>query len=766
MLIIVESPAKAKTISQIVGKKHIVKASVGHIRSISTDKKNSKGAKLEIAGIDIDNDFLPIYTIDESKSKVVSELKKLAKASKNEILFATDADREGEAISWHLAKVLGIKNLDSIQRLEFHEITKKAIEEAIANPRKLNHKLVSAQQARQVLDKLVGFKLSPVLWNTLGNRKLSAGRVQTPALALIVQRENEIQSFVPEEYWTVEGDFDVSQANSPLVIDYIRSKENEVEEESKNDETNSKKTSFLSSLSLYAHKGTKIDEKITDKSILTNCESTLKNYQSFVVSASSISQEISKSKPPFITSTLQQVASNKLGYTPKQTMQIAQKLYEGMEIDGANKALITYMRTDSFNLSQEALESAREYIRFSYKEYLPEKPKIYTSKSRNAQEAHEAIRPTDPMLSPAQLEGKLESKYLKLYTLIWKQMIASQMSDEIRMRLKFGLKNEVNDEFRGSVAWTTHAGFKALLDPSSINTQQHSLAVGTTLYLNSLSIYEKQTLPPSRYTPASLISKLELLGIGRPSTYASIISTLQEREYIEMLNRSMKPTVLGMKVGELLIENFDRITNSELTAYMENELDSISRGEKEYKQVLTDFWQPFKDQVEKKTFIIQDNREKYSSKSTDELCPVCSSKMTIKLGRFGEYYQCDAHKEHIFAINYKEVEKALTDAQKEFGYQLGEKKCEECGKDLIIRVSKSTLNPYIACPDYRVGNKHTVLAVHYGQCPKCEKEGRTGSKQGVLIKKTSKFKKPYLMCSLPKEVCGYIQDGIKKQSET
>jgi DNA topoisomerase-1 len=755
MLIIVESPAKAKTISQIVGKDHTVKASVGHIRGLSKDKKNSKGDKLEIAGIDIDNNFAPLYQVDEEKKKVVTELKKLAKAAKDGILFATDADREGESISWHLAEVLGIKDKSKVRRLEFHEITKKAIQDAIANPRDLNMMLVSAQQARQVLDKLVGFKLSPVLWTAMGNRKLSAGRVQTPALALICQREHEIINFVPEDFWNVEGDFAEKDGGKPTITT-VREDDEKEAKESRN---------FLNEISLYAHNGEKVGEKISDKKVISGIQTSLVDHYTFSVASSAIKKETSKTKPPFITSSLQQAASNKLGMTPRQTMQIAQKLYEGIPIDGKNQALITYMRTDSYNLSEESLVAARKYISLKFDQYLPKESKKYTSKSRNAQEAHEAIRPTDPLRTPESLRGKLDPKFLKLYTLIWKQMIASQMTDEVRERLSFSLINEVNDEFRGSVAWTIHDGFKALLDPDSLQKQSYSLEVGTTLYLDTVSIYEKQTQPPSRYTPASLISKLESLGIGRPSTYASIISTLQDRNYVEMEKRSMKPTTLGLKVGDLLIENFDSVTSSELTAYMESELDAVSRGEKEYEEVLTKFWGPFKKQVEQQTKEIQENRSKYNTSETDEKCPICGSEMELKLGRFGEYLQCTTHKEHMFAKNYKEVAAALAKAHEEFDDQAKGQTCEECGKDLIVRVSKSSLNPYIACPDYRVGNKHTVKPVNYGPCPKCEKEGRSGDKQGVLVKKKSKFKKAFIGCNLPADTCGYIQKN-DEQKET
>jgi DNA topoisomerase-1 len=754
MLIIVESPAKAKTISQIVGTAHTVKASVGHIRSLSDKKKTEDGRKLEISGIDIDNDFYPIYDIDEGKIQVVKDLKKLAKAAKDGILFATDPDREGEAISWHLAEVLGIKDLTKIKRLEFHEITKKAILEAINSPRELNFTLVEAQKARQVLDKLVGFKLSPVIWQVIGNRHLSAGRVQTPALALICEREKEILAFVPEEYWEISGIFEENKVEIKSKIIKFDDKSEKLEEEIEELE---EKFQFR----LVKSKGEPLPKKIsTESEVQKLIEGIVKDNKFQIISDKETTENI-KPKPPFITSTLQQAASSKLGFTPKMTMQLAQKLYEGIEINGQLTALITYMRTDSLNLSTESIESARNFISSKYPQFLPQTPRFYKTKSRNAQEAHEAIRPVNPLLTPAQLLNKIDNKLFRIYELIWKQMVSSQMTDEVRLRQTFVLENSNKDGFSGSIVNTVSLGFRALYVDSKEKVES-SYKLNDYLYLSQLLNEQHFTKPPSRFSPASLIKKLEELGIGRPSTYASIISTLQDREYIEIQKNSIFPTTLGMKVGQLLTDNFRQVTQKELTANLEEELDAISRGEKKYAEVVSEFWNPFKAEVEEKSQKLSNERAKYLTSPTNVKCPECGSEMELKLGRFGEYYQCLSTKEHQFQKNFREYNEAIAKARVEFADQAKDQVCQECGKNLIVRVSKSSLNPYIACSDYMVGNKHTVMPINYGKCPKCEEDGRTGKEQGVLLKKKGRGAKSFVSCSLPPKVCGYIQDTKKE----
>jgi DNA topoisomerase-1 len=747
MLIIVESPAKAKTISKIVGSKHQVKASVGHIRSISNEKKTDDGRRLEINGIDIEKDFKPIFVLDDGKKKVVSELKTLAKAAKDGILFATDEDREGEAISWHLAEVLKL-DPTKIQRLVFHEITKNAILKAMESPRPLDTKLVSAQQARQVLDKLVGYKLSPVLWSVMNNNHLSAGRVQSPALRLICEREKEILAFVPTEYWEIHGLFDGQKNTEKPDLKLI---------------TDDKEKSSLRKLfenqpqnwlALTKIGGKKVPKELSDKKEIQNLLERVGNLPEFKVVSLEEKTEYGRTKPPFITSTLQQAASSRLGFTPKQTMSVAQKLYEGIQIDGEPTALITYMRTDSTNLSAESIAATRKYISSKYPKFLPEKPKFYASKSRNAQEAHEAIRPVDPLLTPEKLKNKLEPNFWKLYDLIWRQTISCQMTDEVRNRLSFEVENSAKDVFNGSIAWTVSAGFKAVYDPSSITEKPDNIILqkDQDIYLRQVAALQNFTKPPSRYSPASLIKKMEELGIGRPSTYASIISTLTDRNYAEIKQNVIYPSTLGIKVSDLLTENFTEVTGSELTANMEDNLDQISRGEKEYKQVLSEFWINFKQQVESQSPKVSEFKSKYQTTQTDVLDPKFGEAMVLKVGRFGEYYQNPNHPESIYPKNFREVEAALAIATEQFKDQIVGKVCDECQKPLIVRVSKATLNTYIACPDYKVGNKHTVLSVNYGPCPKCANEGRNG----VLVKKTSRGR-TFLSCSLPRGDCGFTE---------
>ena len=447
-------------------------------------------------------------------------------------------------------------------------------------------------------------------------------------------------------------------------------------------------------------------------------------------------------------------------------MQLAQKLYEGISIDGSPTALITYMRTDSVNLSQDSIEACRKYIAGRFGEYLPEKPKYYKGKSRNAQEAHEAIRPTDPSQTPEMLKTKLDPQMWRLYDLIWRQTVASQMTDEKRMRLTITTVNTSEDEFSGSISWTTHAGFKAISGEATKPKPTINLQEKAKIYLENLFYQQKFTKPPSRYSAASLIKKLEELGIGRPSTYASIISTLQDRGYVDAISKSMEPTTLGMTIAKLLSENFERITDERFTAQMEDSLDDISRGENSYEKVLEAFWSEFKPEVETKMDELKEKRESYTSQSSDEKCPTCAGDMNVRLGRFGEYLQCQNDKSHMFALNYREYEASLKEAKALFENQTEGKFCEDCKKQLIVRVSKNTLNPYLACETYKVGNKHTVMNVHYGPCPQCKDEGRVGENAGNLIIKKSRNKAQanYWQCELGKKKCEYTtkENPLKK----
>jgi DNA topoisomerase I len=747
MLIIVESPAKAKTISKIVGSGYKVKASVGHIRKISDDKKTKDGKALEINGIDIDNDFTAIFEVDPKKKDVVSELKKLAKTEK-EILFATDFDREGEAISWHLTEILGIKDKSTVKRLEFHEITKKAILEALANPKPLRMGLVEAQKARQVLDKLVGYKVSPLLWRAMGKNNLSAGRVQSPALKLLVDREKEIMAFVPEEYWLVKGAFGGTE--DKLVIN-----NSTLMELKDNDNTLLPDGVYLQ---LNSFKGKKLDKLNTYEDV-KNLAELIAKPRAYKITGYNTKTTSTKPKAPFTTSSLQQAANSKLGYVPKNTMRIAQKLYEGVDIDGTPTALITYMRTDSVTLSNDAVTAIRQLISDKFPDALPASPNTYVAKSKNAQEAHEAIRPTNINLTPESVKSKLDSELFRLYDLIWRQTMACQMNDEKREVLTIELTNDNTCMFQGSVSWTTFPGYKYVFPeliaskPKDMNLKQ-----GETLFLNMLNQFQKFTLPPSRYSQASLIKELEELGIGRPSTYASIIATIQDREYVEK-GSSMKPTVLGIKIAELLEQLLPTLVSSTLTAELEDKLDAIANGNGKYVPTIQYFWDPLKLKVDTEMGNAMAIRQQFSTMESDEKCPTCGGDMDLKLGRFGDYLQCKNEVTHRFAKNYREYNAALETAHLEYDKQLMGRKCEVCEKPLIVRVSKASLNTYIACPDYAVGNKHTVTSVNFGPCPECEKNGR----QGVLVKKKGFRGASFVGCNMDKETCGYIQPKVAVQ---
>lgn len=700
MLIIVESPAKAKTIQSIVGRNHVVKASIGHIRQISNDKKTKDGRKLEINGIDIERKFDPIFEVDPKKKSVVSELKKLAKTNNNQILFATDSDREGEAISWHLAQILGVKDNKLVQRLEFHEITKSAITEALANPRPLDVDLVEAQKARQVLDKLVGYKLSPVLWSLMGNRNLSAGRVQTPALSLIYLREKEIEKFISEEYWNLGGRFsDVMKTNLDIRIKLS-------DEESKIDEANL--------FTLKKILGQAPPKEIKGQKTVDEIFASLSLDRKFRINKMEARKQTIHAKPPFTTSTLQQAASSRLGMTPRSAMRTAQQLYEGVVIDGEPRALITYMRTDSVNLSNESIDAARNYLSTAYPQFIPSKPNYYKGKSKNAQEAHEAIRPTSPSLTPAMLRSKLDPQLWKLYDLIWRQMVSSQMTPEIREITSIELENDSKSLFTGSITKSVELGYKAVAGFSEKETQiKLTLKEGEYLSLNELIGEQKFTNPPARYSQASLIKMLESLGIGRPSTYASIISTLQDRAYVEDDNKSMKPTAVGMVVAQALTENFPAVTSSTLTAEMEDHLDEISRGEDTYLHVLTEFWTGFKYDVESKSDILYEKKQDYKTvMGVDKIeRPDGKGMMILKIGRFGEYWQGEDDKAYMLPKNFIEIEQALNQAESQHRDKLTGLVSPVSKDPLIIRVSKASLNPYVSTAKYRVGDNEMALNI-------------------------------------------------------
>jgi DNA topoisomerase-1 len=598
-LVIVESPTKAKTISKFLGKDYYVESSFGHVRDLPKSKM----------GIDIEGGtFEPTYAIAKDKTKQVKILKDLAQKS-DKIIFATDEDREGEAISWHLAHILKIKP-EEASRIVFHEITKHAIDEALKNPRHIDTKLVDAQQARRVLDRLVGYELSPFLWKKVA-RGLSAGRVQSVAVRLTVEREREIQAFIPEEYWTLLGLF------------------------------NNTETSFDPELSakLHAIDGTalkklEINEKERMDTILADLEGA--SYK-----ITKIAQTSTKRTPPpaFITSSLQQTANNVYGYSAKQSMRLAQQLYEGIDIgDEGQTGLITYMRTDSTNLSEKFLSEARTFILDTYgTTHALTSPRIFAKKSKGAQEAHEAIRPTDPARTPESIADYLDPQQLKLYTLIWKRAIATQMA-EARLNKTAVDITAKQYMFRATGQTCIFDGWLALYPDMIKHDMLPELAEGQALLCSSLTPEQHVTKPPARYSDATLIKALEELGIGRPSTYAPTIGTIEARNYVERLeDKRLKPTDIAMVVTDLLVNHFTDIIDYDFTALMEQNLDDIAEGTKDWQPIISTFYHPFHENLLKKE--VELTREDALKIREVGIDPASGKPIFARIGRFGPFVQ-------------------------------------------------------------------------------------------------------------------------------
>ena len=623
-LIIVESPAKAKTIEKFLGKGYKVKASVGHVRDLPKSK----------LGVDIENNFEPNYITIRGKAGTVNDLKKEAKKS-DKVFLATDPDREGEAISWHLAYLLGLDE-DEKNRIEFNEITKDAVRNAIKNPRKIDKNLVDAQQARRVLDRLVGYKISPILWSKV-RKGLSAGRVQSAATKMICDREEEIEKFVPKEYWSI-------------LLDAHNSKRKKIEFE----------------LSKYKNKKIEIcDKKQSDKIV-----SDIENKDILVKTIEKKNRKKSAYRP-FITSTLQQEASAKLGFTTKKTMQIAQQLYEGINVKGnGTQGLITYMRTDSQRISTEAQNFAKDAIISKYgKEYY--KAYGYKAPGKNVQDAHECIRPSHIDLDPQKIEESLNKDQYKLYRLIYNRFLACMMQDAVyEQQTITGIIDDYS--FKSTVSKLLFDGFLRVYDYSS--SEENILPdVEENELLKVKKINPKQhfTQPPARYNEASLVKALEELGIGRPSTYASIITTIQDRQYVEKKQKNLYPTELGKVVTKLLEQYFEQIVNLEFTADIESKLDIIAEGNNQWKEIVSNYYEP----IEKNLEVASKEIEHINmDEATDEVCEKCGSPMVIKHGRFGRFLACS---------NYPECKNAKPILQK-----LGIK-CPKCGEgDIIVRKSK------------------------------------------------------------------------------
>jgi DNA topoisomerase-1 len=614
-LIIVESPAKTKTLSQFLGSSYQILASMGHVRDLPKSK----------LGVDVEQDFEPSYTVIPERKSVLAQLKKAAKESRA-VYLASDPDREGEAIAWHLQEALGLKNA---KRIQFNEITRRAVQEALQHPRELNAPRVDAQQARRVLDRLVGYKISPLLWKKV-QKNLSAGRVQSVAVRLIVDREREIEAFVPVEYWSITARL------TPLDREFP----------------------FNAKLIEQGGKKIELHNEAEANAVLT----ALKGGEWKVAS---IKKREQRRQPaaPFITSTLQQEAARKLGFSSKRTMMAAQQLYEGIDLGAqGHVGLITYMRTDSVNISQEAQAEAREFIEKSYgKEYVPSAARQYKSK-KGAQEAHEAIRPTSVLRRPDDVKGHLSSDQLRLYTLIWQRFLASQMEAAVLDVTSVDIV--VNGyTFRATGSVVKFQGFMVLYtegrdEPNPEEEDEKAplppLTVDQLLKLLELLPRQHFTEPPPRYSEASLVKALEERGIGRPSTYAAIISTILERNYVQLEEKRFRPTELGTVVNDLLVKHFPRILDVAFTAHVEEELDDIAEGERNWVQVLKEFYGPFAEALG--TAEQQMERVKREPVVTDQICPNCGRPMLLRQGRFGEFLGCSGYPECKTIVDPKRTE--------------------------------------------------------------------------------------------------------------
>ena len=613
-LVIVESPTKARTISSFLPKDYKVIACLGHIRDLPKTR----------LGVDLEKNFLPHYIIPKRSRKIVKEIKNLSQKAKK-IILATDEDREGEAIAWHILNTIFQKEKEKeneCQRIVFHEITKKTIEKSLKNPRKINLNLVNAWQARRILDRLVGYKLSPFLWKKVANR-LSAGRVQSAALRLIVEREKEIEKFVPKDYYTIEAIFEKEGVEFTATLFEIDKKKLE---------------------------RTEIDKNLVQK-LLKEID---KKFLVLNVSKKTITK---KPLPPLITSTMQQDAYNFYRFSSKKTMLLAQRLYEGIEIEGKPKGLITYMRTDSFNLSEEAIKQAREFIKNNFSEkYLPETPNKFKAKSKLAQEAHEAIRPTNVSLTPQSIKKYLSEDEFKLYDLIWKRFVGCQMKEAKLERIEVELISNKIYKFKANGQRVLFDGFLKVLKRKISENLLPEIKVGEELIAKNIKSEKHQTQPPARFNDASLVKTLEALGIGRPSTYATIVSTLIERGYIKREKRGFQPTEVGVIVSDLLTAHFPKIVNYQFTAKMENDLDLIASGKKEYQKTLEEFWNPFYENLKKKYQEVKGTK----AILTDKKCPECGKPLVKRLSKYGWFLSCSGFPKCRYKESIKD-EKALDD---------------------------------------------------------------------------------------------------------
>lgn len=737
-LVIVESPAKAKTIEKFLGKGFKVVASYGHVRSIPSKK----------GSVDVENDFTPIYEVIENKKKYIDKIKKSMKGVKK-IYLATDLDREGEAIAWHLTNVLGIDNGDDtyeVYRIVFSEITKNAIEESLANPRRVSRDLVDAQRAREILDYLVGFNLSPFLWKKV-RYGLSAGRVQSVSLRMICEREKEIDVFEPQEYWTIEGVFTKKGEYEP----------------------------FMARLS--AKGGEKLDKfDIPDENEAIKAIDDMENSR-FTVGEVKKKEIRRNPAPPFITSTLQQEASRKLYFGAKKTMTIAQKLYAGKEVGDTTVGLITYMRTDSTQIASSALAQAKKVITDLYgKEYTLKTPRVFKKKAKGAQEAHEAIRPTSLSMTPKSIKKYLTRDEMRLYDLIWKRTIASQMTQMILDSVSVDIESENGYTFRATGSTVKFQGFAKVYmegrDDGSDEKESKLPALTEGDILTEIGIMPEQhfTAPPPRYSEATLIKALEEYGIGRPSTYAGIINTLQTRKYVTLKNRRFFPEDVGMIVSDLLVNHFTRYVDYKFTAHLEVDLDRIAGGDTTWLPVIREFWKPFHELI-----LVKDKEVKKKdvyNQSTDKVCPECKKPIVIKLGKFGRFYACSGYPDcrYVAPLEGREEELPETDEV-----------CEKCGKPM--QAKKGKFGYFIGCSGYPECKNIMPLKTPMDTgvtCPDCgegtmvEREGKTARSKGRIFYGCSRFPKckhiindrpypePCPRCGAPFVVLKENKDGTKE----
>ncbi|MFZ5363932.1 MAG: type I DNA topoisomerase [Patescibacteria group bacterium] len=690
-LVIVESPTKAKTISKFLGKDFQIKSSFGHLRDLPQKEM----------GIDIEHNFTPHYVVPRKNQKIVTDLKKSATKAKY-IYFASDEDREGEAIAWHLAQILKPAP-EKMRRIAFHEITKDAIVKALENPRDIDLNMVDAQQARRVLDRLVGYELSPFLWRKVA-KGLSAGRVQSVAVRLIVEREREIQKFTPEEYWNIEGDFQ---------------KEND-------------KNKFSAKLN-------KINDKVLEKFSIKSkdeADKILKDLDDRNYHVINIEEKETKRTPPppFITSTLQQDANRRLGFSAKQTMLIAQQLYEGVDLGGEGSAgLITYMRTDSVNLSEKFLSESRTYIKKSFGEkYLAPSSRRFTTKSKLAQEAHEAIRPTEAARDPESIKDFLDDHQYKLYNLIWRRALASQMSEAALLGTAVDIAAEKSDAknsytFRANGLTIKFDGFLKVYGTS----QENILPVfkpKEDVDLIKLNPTQHFTEPPARYSDASLVKSLEEYGIGRPSTYAPTISTIIERGYVERIEaRRLKPTEIAFTVNDLLVEHFPQIVDFKFTARMEDDLDEIAEGKKKWVPVIKEFFMPFKENLDQKYKEVAKAEE-----PTDEVCEKCGSPMVIKTGRYGKFLACSGFPKcrNIKSLGQSEDGPPEPETTNEV--------CDKCSAPMVIKSGR--FGKFLSCSKYpECKNMKPIVKSTGVACPECDK--------GEIVERRSKRGRIFYSCN-------------------